>query len=216
MSAQTQPVALPPKLQQLLSTMPDVDKVKLMQIAHQYKMDLDDPGFLPLLLTQQGIEALDKARAGLESEAAATIERVASQVVATREAEAAKLKEYTGDLGAIVRAEAAQAQTAMQQALSAWAERSLTDALDAAIKARARGDRGRGHGCAAGGRGICSGRAPRDCGGRHGSESSRGSGQGCTGGRRQDRLGLDRDHIFHGRHARRSRYCINHSLMTRR
>lgn len=138
MTAQTQPAAMPPKLQQLLASMPDVDKVKLMQIAHAYKMDLDDPGFLPLLLTQQGIEALDKARAGLESEASATLERVAEQIIKTREAQAALLKDYMGDLSAIVRAEAAKAQAAMQAALAAWAERSLTDALDAAIKARSR------------------------------------------------------------------------------
>lgn len=63
----------PPKLQQLLHQMPDVDKVKLLQIAQHYAMDLDDPGFLPLLLTHQGIEALEYAKNELIREAGGTV-----------------------------------------------------------------------------------------------------------------------------------------------
>jgi hypothetical protein len=64
---------IPPKLNQLLQQMHDVDKVKLLQIAQHYKMDLDDPGFLPLLLTKQGIEALESAKNELIREAGGTV-----------------------------------------------------------------------------------------------------------------------------------------------
>lgn len=64
---------IPPKLNQLLQQMPDVDRVKLLQIAQHYKMDLDDPGFLPLLLTKQGIEALESAKNELVREAGGTV-----------------------------------------------------------------------------------------------------------------------------------------------
>lgn len=64
---------IPPKLQQLLQQMPDADNVKLVQIAKHYSMDLDDPGFLPLLLTRQGIEALESAKNELVREAGGTV-----------------------------------------------------------------------------------------------------------------------------------------------
>lgn len=64
---------IPQKLNQLLQQMQDVDKVKLLQIAQHYKMDLDDPGFLPLLLTKQGIEALESAKNELVREAGGTV-----------------------------------------------------------------------------------------------------------------------------------------------
>lgn len=133
MSAQTQPVALPPKLHQLLSSMPDVDKVKLMQIAHHYKMDLDDPGFLPLLLTQQGITALENARAEMVLDVDKSLERMAGKIVDASAGESERLKDYSTQLAGFLKQQAAEAEASMKQALATWAHDALIEAIANAI-----------------------------------------------------------------------------------
>lgn len=135
MSAQAQ--AVPPKLQQLLETLPDVDKVKLLAIAHHYKMDLDDPGFLPLLLTQQGISALDKAKAEMVLEVEKTLDLLAERMAVAGQHEEKRLGMYTDRLAGYMKQRAAEAEAGMKQALAAWAERALSEALDKAIASRA-------------------------------------------------------------------------------
>jgi dGTP triphosphohydrolase len=130
MSTQTQPAALPPKLEQLLATMADVDKIAVLRLAQHYRMDLDDPGFLPLLLTREGIAALEKARDELAAETDRTINMAlqkASEAIglkATAEAET-------------IRARAADAEAEMKAALAAWAEQSLQNAVREALASNA-------------------------------------------------------------------------------
>ncbi len=100
--AVTQPAALPPKLQQLLATLPDIDKVALLALAHRYKMDLDDPGFLPLLLTQQGIAALDKAKAELVQEIERSLDFVANKVASVGREEETRLLRFNDRLAGVL------------------------------------------------------------------------------------------------------------------
>lgn len=132
MSIQTQQAALPPKLEQLLATMPDVDKVAVLRIAQHYRMDLDDPGFLPLLLTREGISALEKARDELAAETDRTINMAlqkASEAIAQKTTAAAET----------ILAHTAEAEAEMKKALAAWAERSLQNAVNQALASNASG-----------------------------------------------------------------------------
>lgn len=135
--AVTQPAALPPKLQQLLATLPDIDKVALLALAHRYKMDLDDPGFLPLLLTQQGIAALDKAKAELVQEIERSLDFVANKVASVGREEETRLLRFNDRLAGVLQQTSAEAEARMKQALAGWAARALDDALDRAIRSRA-------------------------------------------------------------------------------
>lgn len=133
--------AIPPKLNQLLESMPDVDRVSLLKIAHHYRMDLDDPGFLPLLLTQQGISALDKSKAEMVMEVERSLDLMAERITAAaadaRKVETDFLTWHASECGDMVEKRAAEAETAMKQALAAWADRSIIVALDQAISSRA-------------------------------------------------------------------------------
>lgn len=129
---QTQQAALPPKLEQLLATMPDVDKVAVLRIAQRYRMDLDDPGFLPLLLTREGITALEKARDELVAETDRTVNMALQK---TNEAIGRKATVEAET----IRARAADAEAAMKEALAAWAERSLQNAVEQALTSNAAG-----------------------------------------------------------------------------
>ncbi|MBA3034692.1 MAG: hypothetical protein KKF85_02720 [Gammaproteobacteria bacterium] len=124
---------IPPKLRQLLESMPDVDKVKLMQIAHHYSMDLDDPGFLPLLLTQQGISALEKARAEMVSEVDAALNRVAAKIVEASSGEAERLKEYSASLAGHLKQQTEEAEAKIKNAVGTWAAGPLVDAVFSAV-----------------------------------------------------------------------------------
>ena len=133
MNAPAQQAALPPKLNQLLESMPDVDKVKLMQIAHHYKMDLDDPGFLPLLLTQQGITALAAAKAEMVGEVDAALNRVAAKIVEASSSEAERLKEYSASLAAHLRQQTEEGGAKIKHAVGTWAAGPLVDAVFSAV-----------------------------------------------------------------------------------
>lgn len=127
----------PPKLQQLLQQMPDVDKVKLLQIANHYSMDLDDPGFLPLLLTQQGIEALESAKNELIREAGGAVTFALSQAQKAFDDSA---KSKTDDLEnlkltALVKIEecASESEMALKSAIGKWSFDVFCGAVGEAI-----------------------------------------------------------------------------------
>ncbi|MDP2196095.1 MAG: hypothetical protein Q8J72_08930 [Rhodocyclaceae bacterium] len=124
---------IPPKLQQLLEQLPDVDKVKLLAIAHQYKMDLDDPSFLPLLLTQQGITALAGAKTELVGEVDAALNRVAAKIVESSNSEAERLKDYSASLAAFLKQQTEEAEAKIKHAVGTWAAGPLVDAVFSAV-----------------------------------------------------------------------------------
>lgn len=127
----------PPKLQQLLTQMPDVDKVKLLQIANHYQMDLDDPGFLPLLLTQQGIEALKSAKNELVIEAGGTVTFALSQAQKAFD-DSAKSKsddlENIRDIAQLKITECAEkSELALKSAVEKWSFNVFSGAVAEAI-----------------------------------------------------------------------------------
>lgn len=127
----------PPKLQQLLQQMPDVDKVKLLQIAQHYKMDLDDPGFLPLLLTQQGIEALESAKNELVREAGGTVTFALSQAQKAFDDSAKSKADDLQNLkaAALVKIDeyASESEIALKSAVESWSFKVFSDAVLAAL-----------------------------------------------------------------------------------
>lgn len=131
---------IPPKLQQLLAVLPDVDRVSLLAIANHYKMDLDDPSYLPLLLTQQGISALDKSKAEMVVEVRDALDLVADRIAAAaamaREVETAQIEEHSRRCADFLRRRAAESEAAMHQALASWAPRAIDEALAQAISRR--------------------------------------------------------------------------------
>lgn len=127
----SQPVAgnatIPPKLQQLLNQISDVDKVKLLQIASHYKLDLDDPAYLPLLLTREGIEALENATERLNQDAYKVVD------YAIQKAESAVSKTAGAKIDEIEEAKN-RAETAFKNAVSAWSYEVFESAVSSALK----------------------------------------------------------------------------------
>lgn len=142
MIAQPQQAAMPPKLQQLLSTMPDVDKVNLLALAHHYRMDLDDPGFLPLLLTREGIAALDKAKTGLVQEVERTTGYVLGQIdeaINQRiEQENTRLEKCTVELVGHLKSESTASEVAAKVELATWTNDTLKNVVEPALIASAK------------------------------------------------------------------------------
>ena len=124
---------IPPKLQQLLERLPDVDRVKLLAIAHEYKMDLDDPSYLPLLLTQQGITALAAAKSEMVGEVDAALNRVAAKIVEASSGEAERLKEYSASLAGHLKQQTEEAEAKIKNAVGTWAAGPLVDAVFSAV-----------------------------------------------------------------------------------
>lgn len=127
----SQPVAgnatIPPKLQQLLNQISDVDKVKLLQIANHYKLDLDDPAYLPLLLTREGIEALENAAEKLNHDAYKVVD------YAIQKAESAVSQTAGAKIDEIEEAKN-RAETAFKNAVSAWSYEVFESAVSSALK----------------------------------------------------------------------------------
>lgn len=127
----------PPKLQQLLQQMPDVDKVKLLQLAHHYGMDLDDPGFLPLLLTQQGIEALESAKNNLVREAGGTVTFALSQAQKAFDDSAKAKADDLENLksAALVKIDeyASESEIALKSAVEKWSFKVFSEAVLSAL-----------------------------------------------------------------------------------
>ncbi|MHB1358287.1 MAG: hypothetical protein ACYCWC_01735 [Rhodocyclaceae bacterium] len=124
---------IPPKLQQLIERLPDVDRVKLLAIAHEYKMDLDDPSYLPLLLTQQGITALAAAKSEMVGEVDAALNRVAAKIVEASSGEAERLKEYSASLAGHLKQQTEEAEAKIKNAVGTWAAGPLVDAVFSAL-----------------------------------------------------------------------------------
>ena len=122
---------IPPKLQQLLEVMQDVDKVTLLHIARQYQMDLDDPGFLPLLLTKEGIQALQMAVNSLTSETEKAVnfvlQKSSSIMNDVSQAELAKLQSFSQQAADYIQSQQAASEAAMKTALSQYSGKVVTD-----------------------------------------------------------------------------------------
>jgi len=118
---------IPPKLQQLLNQISDVDKVKLLQIAHHYKLDLDDPAYLPLLLTHEGIEALKNAAEKLNQDAYKVVD------YAIQKAEAAVSQTASAKIDEIEQARD-MAETAFKNAIEAWSYHAFEQAVSESLK----------------------------------------------------------------------------------
>lgn len=133
---------IPPRLQQLLASMQDVDKVKLVQIAHHYRMDLDDPGFLPLLLTREGIASLDKAKTDLVQEVERTTGFVLGQIdeaINERiEQEYARLANCAIELVGLLKSESTAAEVAVKVELATWTNDTLKNVVEPALIAAAK------------------------------------------------------------------------------
>ncbi len=125
---------LPPKLQQLLEILPDVDRVSLLAISQQYRMDLDDPGFLPLLLTTRGITALEEARKALAVECEASIDlairRSSASIVEAGNSQAERLASETNRAAAFIDEYAADSEKSIKEALDAWSGDTLNKAIE--------------------------------------------------------------------------------------
>lgn len=128
---------IPPKLQQLLALMPDVDKVNLLHIARHYSMDLDDPGFLPLLLTQQGIKSLADARKSLSDEceksASLIVSRSTAAIYEHGEAEKLSLTRLREESEKHIQETAADSEKALHEALAIWADETLHNSIASAL-----------------------------------------------------------------------------------
>lgn len=131
------PAKIPPKLQQLLQVMQDVDKVTILQLAHQYQMDLDDPSFLPLLLTKEGIKALEESRKALANECEKTISYALSKSADVAEkltaAGKARVEQETAAATEHLKKVREEAEAQMKTALGTWAEQALMDAICCAL-----------------------------------------------------------------------------------
>lgn len=125
---------LPPKLQQLLEILPNVDRVSLLAISQQYRMDLDDPGFLPLLLTTRGITALEEARKALAAECEASIElairRSSTSIVEAGNVQAERLASETNRAAAFIDEYAADAEKGIKDALGLWSGETLNKTIE--------------------------------------------------------------------------------------
>jgi len=128
---------IPPKLQALLEVIPDIDKVNLLHIARHYQMDLDDPGFLPLLLTQQGIAALEAARSELEKECSASVtfalSRASAAIGEAGKAQQDRIISITQEAEQHLSMCAADTEIALQEAVAIWSERTLSDSIANAL-----------------------------------------------------------------------------------
>lgn len=134
---------IPPKLQQLLALMPDVDKVNLLHLARHYNMDLDDPGFLPMLILKEGIAALEAFTKSLsvESEKTATLilSRACAAINETGEAEKAALVRLRDEADIYIKQMAADADKALHEALLGWSDETLHSSIAAALVENSRG-----------------------------------------------------------------------------
>ena len=128
---------IPPKLQQLLAILPEVDKVNLLLIAREYDMDLDDPGFLPLLLTKDGIAALKAATKELSEESGKTVSYMLSRTCAAINETATAEKESLGRLKEEselhIKTLFSDGESAFKSSLEKWSEETLTQSIAGAL-----------------------------------------------------------------------------------